>query len=482
MQRQFIVGLLLMLCLNLLVKPFYIVGIEAEVQNQLGTSVYGLYFALLNLSYLFNILLDFGINNYNTKNIAESPQVIGKYLGSLLGIRVLLLFIYAAFTLASGFVLGYDQVSIAILCWLIGNQFLVSTLQFIRSNLTGLHLFKWDSFFSVFDRMLLIFFCSALLWWHWLPFDLTLYAFIAAQTLAYGVAILIGFIVVVRYSGKLKFNISRVFSLAIFRKSWPYALLVLLMMFYNRVDGIMLERLSPEGSREAGYYAQGFRLFDAVNMIALIFAGLLLPIFSRMLKNKEDINPMVRLSSQILLTLGIIVGVSTFFYRSEIISIRYDDVSHSSIMAFGFLMLSSLPVFVTYVYGTLITASGKMKKLNQIAGLGIVANIILNFILIPQYGAFGAAVATLVTQSLTALLQFVYAYKVMHLNRDIISILRYCSLACIVIGIIQLLQNFDMEWYFSWGLALVVSSATAIFFKLWNIREILALLKSSKSN
>lgn len=482
MQRQFLIGLLLMLLLNLIVKPFYIIGIEAEVQNVLGNDTYGLYFALLNLSFLFNILLDFGINNYNTKNIAESPQILGKYFGSLVSLRSLLFVVYAFITLVSGLLLGYNQVSMLILFWLIGNQFLVSTLQFIRSNLTGLHLFKWDSFFSVLDRLLLIISCSLLLWWDSFPFELTIYTFIGAQTIAYGCAVLIGFIVILGYAGQIKIKLKRVFTYAVIRKTWPYALLVLLMMFYNRIDGIMLERISPLGSKEAGYYAQGFRLFDAINMIALIFAGLLLPIFARLLKNKEDVNPMIRLSSQILLPIGIIIGVSAFYFQEEIIKVRYDDVSQQSNASFGLLMLSAFPVFLTYIYGTLITASGKMKILNRIAAVGIVSNIVLNFILIPKYGAFGAAVATLATQSVTALFQFGFAVKIMGLNQNLPLVIKYLVLSVLVVTFSIVSKAIDVNWLLQWLMVMIAGALVAIILKMWNIQQILALLSSSKEN
>ncbi len=121
-----------------------------------------------------------------------------------------------------------------------------------------------------------------------------------------------------------------------------------------------------------------------------------------------------------------------------------------------------------------------MRTLNQIAGVGIVANVILNFILIPKYGAVGAAVATLSTQSITAILQFASAYSSMRLKQNVIVIIRYISLAGIVIGVTMFLENWTFAWYLKWGIVLVVSTFAAIFFKLWNIREILTLLKSAK--
>ena len=48
MKAKFIWNLLLVVILNLLIKPFYILGIDAEVINRVGASVYGNYFALIN--------------------------------------------------------------------------------------------------------------------------------------------------------------------------------------------------------------------------------------------------------------------------------------------------------------------------------------------------------------------------------------------------------------------------------------------------
>ncbi len=49
MQRRFLLNFALLLVLNLLVKPFYILGIDAGVQVHVGSAVYGTYAALLSL-------------------------------------------------------------------------------------------------------------------------------------------------------------------------------------------------------------------------------------------------------------------------------------------------------------------------------------------------------------------------------------------------------------------------------------------------
>jgi O-antigen/teichoic acid export membrane protein len=87
-----------------------------------------------------------------------------------------------------------------------------------------------------------------------------------------------------RKAGSITFRMDFPFLVSTIRNSFPYALLVLLMTVYGRVDSVVIERVLPNGGEAAGIYAQAFRLLDAANMFPFLFAGLLLPIFSRMIK------------------------------------------------------------------------------------------------------------------------------------------------------------------------------------------------------
>ena len=50
---KFYSSLLLLIVLNAIIKPFWIFGIDRQVQNITGTAEYGTYFSLLNLSIVF---------------------------------------------------------------------------------------------------------------------------------------------------------------------------------------------------------------------------------------------------------------------------------------------------------------------------------------------------------------------------------------------------------------------------------------------
>jgi O-antigen/teichoic acid export membrane protein len=177
------------------------------------------------------------------------------------------------------------------------------------------------------------------------------------------------------------------------------------MTAYTRIDGIMLERILADGDREAGIYASGYRLLDAANMIGFLFAGLLLPMFSRMLKEKEPVRPLVHLSFQLMWPGALALAASVLFFRFEIMDLLYTEATPYWGDVLGWIIFSFVAVGASYIFGTLLTAHGSLEQLNRYFALGLLLNIVMNIVLIPQMKAEGAAIATLVTQFLVMLAQ-----------------------------------------------------------------------------
>ena len=414
MKQKFVWNILLVILLNLLIKPFYILGIDAEVINRVGASVYGNYFALINFSFLLNIILDLGITNYNVKNIAQHHQLVEKHFSGIITLRFILVFIYLLCTLFIAVFLGYSVIQLKLLFILAINQALVAFILYMRSNLAGLHLFIQDSFVSVLDRILLIIMCSILLWGGVVSRPFQIEWFVFAQTIAYFITLLFCAFLLIKKTNILHIRWSLPFALIILKRSFPYALLILLMTIYYRVDSIMLERMLDDQSVQAGIYAQAYRFFEASNMIAYLFAALLLPILSRMIKMKESVVEIINCSFKMLMCFAFTISIFSYLYSYDLMSFRYHQYITESSEIFIILMTCFLFVSSTYIYGTLLTANGNLLQLNIVAGLGLTINVILNIILIPQYMAWGSAIASLITQSITGIAQFIlccYIFK-----------------------------------------------------------------------
>ncbi len=489
MQGKFVKNLTLLLVLNLLIKPFWILGIDRSVQNTVGAEEYGFYFAVLNFSFLFNILLDFGITNFNNKNIAQNNHLLTKYLSNLLGLKLLLFVIYIIITFTSAFFIQYSAEQIRLLYFLAINQFLISMILYLRSNLGGLHLFRTDSIISVLDRTLMIVICAVLLWGNVVR-EFKIEYYIYAQTAGYVLTALITFVLVLQRTQKklLRFHWNYPFLLAIIRKSFPFAILVLLMTFYNRIDSVMLERLLPDGARFSGIYASAYRLLDATNMIAYLFAVLLLPIFARMIKQKDNIEYLVKLAFPLIITPAIIIASGAFFYSDQIMELLYpmhpgetlfdfEMRVHESARVFGILMTCFLAISTTYIFGTLLTANGSLWHLNTIALSGMLLNIALNFILIPKFQATGSAFASLMTQMLVAVFQIIVVKRLFRIktNHFLLERLLLFTIATIIINLLLTLS--PLFWIYNLLIMGVLCLGMALGTRLISLKHIYQLFK-----
>ena len=477
MQRKFITNLALLLFLNLLIKPFWILGIDREVQNVVGAQSFGLYYALFNFSFLLNALLDIGITNFNNKNIAQNTHLLTKHFSNIVGLKFLLAIFYAIITIVLAFIIGYKGGEIKMLLVLIFNQFLISFVLYLRSNITGLHLFKTDSLISVLDRLIMIIISVFLLWGNGNGSEYKIEWFIYTQTAGYAITALIAFVVVFYKAESFKLTWSKPFFISILKQSYPFALLILLMMIYGKMDTIIMERILPDGAEQTGIFAQAYRLLDAANMIGFLFAGLLLPLFARMIKLEERINELVNLSLSLILSLAVISATGSFFYRYELMDLLYKEHILESSNVFGVLMFSFVAISVTYIFGTLLTANGNLKQLNWLAALGVALNIIMNFFLIPKYYALGAAIAGLITNSIIAFIQVVIAGLIFKFKINYTLISKLLLFSAGVIGIAYCSTILPFNWILKFLLMVSLSVVWAFITRFLSIRSIYRIIK-----
>lgn len=483
MRKKFLSNLILLLFLNLLVKPFWILGIDRTVQNTVGAGDYGFYFVVFNFSFLFNILLDLGITNYNNRNIAQHHHLLNKHFSSIVIIKLLLAVVYTVVTFSVGLMIGFSAKQLGLLGFLCFNQFLLSFILYLRSNVSGLLHFRTDSFLSVLDRLLMILICGLLLWGHITSSPFQIEWFVYAQTLAYVLTALTALTIVIKKASFRRLKWNRPFFIIIIKRSFPFAILVLLMTFYNRIDSVMIERLLPKplGDSEAGIYASAYRLLDASNMIAYLFSVLLLPLFARMIKQHENVVHVVKLAFTLLIILSSTVAIGSHFYSYELMDLMYREHVNQSASVFRLLMFGYIAISTTYVFGTLLTANGNLKLLNIVAACGMFLNFVANLILVPKFFAIGSAYASLIAQYTTAAIQVFLAFKIFKFKPN------YRYLSAIVMFLLGLLvinyfsKMIFEEWIYNFILMVVASLALATVLGLFNIRGFIEILKSKES-
>jgi len=211
-------------------------------------------------------------------------------------------------------------------------------------------------------------------------------------------------------------------------------------------------------------------------MFGVLFAGLLLPIFARMIKQKENVGQMVKLSYTLIIVPAIIIAISSIYYNSEIMAVLYTSNSEHSSEILGILMTGFIGIATTYIFGSLLTANGSLKQLNIMAFCGMILNISLNLILIPRMQAFGSAYASLATQLFTGATQLVLAFVIFKLKFDIKFIIQLLLFVGVVVVLGTLSKQID-QWFYGF-LALIFGSILfAILLKLFNLKDLYKIIR-----
>jgi O-antigen/teichoic acid export membrane protein len=480
MQRKFLTNLGLLLLLNLLIKPFWVFGIDRTVQNVVGSQEFGFYFTILNFSFLFNILLDLGVTNFNNRNIAQNTQLLAKHFSGIVSLKLLLGFLYFIITIGFGLIWGYRGFQLELLALVGFNQFLLSFLLYLRSNISGMLMFRTESFMSVLDRSLMIIIMSVLLWGGITQKPFQIEWFVYGQTAAYLLAVSIAYAVVVIKSKSLKINWNLPFFLMILRKSLPFALLTLLMTFYNRIDTVMIGKLLPKevGELQAGIYAHAYRILEATNQISFLFAVLLLPLFSHLISQKQKLNNIIRVSFSLLFVGTFILAVNTVFYSYELMDLLYESDISESAGVYNILIFGVVAMGTSYIFGTLLTANGNLKELNIIASVSLFLSLLLNFILVPRIQAQGSAIANVVALSISAVLQLIVVRRKFAFKLEI----RYFGVLFVFL-IVSLLISYistlliDVSWMIRIIGSAILSLFVAIVLKLLNVKEFIQYVK-----
>jgi O-antigen/teichoic acid export membrane protein len=186
------------------------------------------------------------------------------------------------------------------------------------------------------------------------------------------------------------------------RASLPLFVLDLLAMVHLKGDTVLLGLLAPY--TEVAAYEAGARLLEASHFMVRPLALVYFPIASALAHRGE----WSALHGQLgrLLTaataLGLIVAILVILAAPWIIPIVYGSGFDDSVPVLRLLYASVPGLYVSVVAVFSSNAMNRERGLVPVLASGVALNLILNVILIPTRGAEGAALATIVSQTLMA--------------------------------------------------------------------------------
>ena len=106
MNKSFLTNLLLLVAINVIIKPIFIFGIDRNVQNLVGEHDYGMYFTFLTFCMIMQVIGDAGLQNYNNQQIASGSKVFQDFFPGVMLAKVMVSFVYVILVITGGYLLG----------------------------------------------------------------------------------------------------------------------------------------------------------------------------------------------------------------------------------------------------------------------------------------------------------------------------------------------------------------------------------------
>jgi polysaccharide transporter, PST family len=191
---------------------------------------------------------------------------------------------------------------------------------------------------------------------------------------------------------KIKWNL----IVKLLKEIWPLVLSGLSVSIYMSVDQIMLGQIMDDHA--VGIYIAATRITEFTYVIPSVMVAAITPSLYKQYnadRSKYDKNMQFLLS--VLVAISAIMILPMVFYSDEIIRIIYSNGFEESANVLRVHACVALFIFL----GVAQTSWDYVNKLTHLASVrtitGAILNIILNYMLIPPYGAIGAAYATLIT-------------------------------------------------------------------------------------
>ncbi len=188
--------------------------------------------------------------------------------------------------------------------------------------------------------------------------------------------------------------------------SRPFILSNLLVVIYTQMDRLMIGSLSTNADVENGLYAAGMNIAMYWMFIpnAFIDSGRPIIMTNKTEHRESDYRRTYGKLLAGVIWISIMAGIGFSLCSKLCIFILYGRDFYGAIPILILLVWSKLFSLIGTARGIWLVCEDYSQYVKYLIGGGAVVNLVLNFILIPKTGAMGAAVATLITELVGAVL------------------------------------------------------------------------------
>lgn len=241
---------------------------------------------------------------------------------------------------------------------------------------------------------------------------------------------------------------------------------------YTNLDALMLGFMKAD--IDVGYYNAAVKIKNVLVSIVTSLGAVILPRASYYVENgeMEAFRRIYRKALNFVMIIAVPVSVYFTMYAEEGILFLSGDAYHNSILPMQIILPTVIMIGLTNILGIqILVPLGKEKIVLYSEIVGAVIDVILNILLIPGYGASGAAVGTLAAEIAVFIVQFIA------LRKEVIDAFIKISYGRIIIAVIAGCLTAMFVKSLEYGNFITLSISSILFFGAYAI--VLIVMKES---
>lgn len=191
----------------------------------------------------------------------------------------------------------------------------------------------------------------------------------------------------------------------------------LIISVYVNLDSVMLGFLKNEES--VGYYTAATRLTKAILGIVSSLGGVLLPRFSNMITNgqKDEFKSLANKAVSFTIALSFPMSIGLIFMATPVIHIFCGNGFEPSVLTLQLVAPIILFIGLSGIIGMqILYPQGMERYVIMSTAIGACINFTINYLLIPQYGQYGAAIGTIIAEFMVTTVMIMSGKRYLSVN------------------------------------------------------------------
>jgi O-antigen/teichoic acid export membrane protein len=256
----------------------------------------------------------------------------------------------------------------------------------------------------------------------------------------------------------------------------PFAVGAIMGEIFFNIDNVMISKMV--GMESVGYYNAAYKLSYSGILFANTMTLAIYPYLSKnWLEDKDKVFSKFGKFFKILIILSMAFLLTAFILSNNVIVFVFGKQFNESIVLFQILVFSLPPLCLMHLTNRTLDAIGEQRFKAKTMVVGVIINVVLNFILIYKLNAIGASIATVATSILIITVHIIYLRRRMGFTRIEMPFIKISICLIVMVAMILLLK--DYNWLMAAFIGLTTYCGLIFLLKVLKREDILVLARET---